>query len=62
MPVILTEVMRYNAAEVPTKMGTFSQYQYPHALARYAEIGRFVGCREKTMQKYLKTLSQNWKS
>ena len=32
--------MRYNAAEVPTKMGTFSQYQYPHALARYAELGR----------------------
>ena len=28
--VILTEVMRYNAAEVPTKMGTFSQYKYPH--------------------------------
>ena len=45
--VILTEVMRYNAAEVPTKMGTFSQYQYPHALARYAEIGRFVGCQGK---------------
>ena len=42
--VILTEVMRYNAAEVPTKMGTFSQYQYPHALARYAELGRFAGC------------------
>ncbi len=35
--------MRYNAAEVPTKMGTFPQYQYPKTLARYAEIGRFVG-------------------
>ena len=45
--VILTEVMRYNAAEVPTKMGTFSQYQYPHALARYAELGRFAGCTGK---------------
>ena len=42
--VLLTEVMRYNASEVPTKMGTFSQYQYPHALARYAELGRFAGC------------------
>ena len=38
--VILTDVIRYNAAEVPTKMGTFSQYQYPHAKARYAEIAR----------------------
>mgnify|MGYP000845769737 CR=1 FL=1 len=46
--VILTEVMRYNAAEVPTKMGTFSQYQYPHALARYAELGRFAGCQGNT--------------
>ena len=41
--LVLTDVMRYNSAEVPTKMGTFPQYQYPHTLARYAEIGRFVG-------------------
>ena len=46
--VILTEVMRYNAAEVPTRMGTFPQYQYPHTLARYAELGRFVGCKGNT--------------
>ena len=41
--VVLTDVMRYNSAEVPTKMGTFPQYEYPHTLARYAEIGRYVG-------------------
>ena len=41
--VILTDVIRYNAAEVPTKMGTFSQYQYPHAKARYAEIAKACG-------------------
>ena len=41
--LVLTDVMRYNAEEVPTKMGTFPQYQYPKTLARYAEIGRFVG-------------------
>lgn len=46
--VILTEVMRYNAAEVPTRMGTFSQYEYPKTLARYAELGRYVGCTGKT--------------
>ena len=40
--------MRYNAAEIPIKMGTFSQYQYPHALARDAELGRFVGCAGQT--------------
>lgn len=41
--VILTRVMRYNAAEVPTKMGTFPQYQYPHAKARYCEFARYCG-------------------
>lgn len=51
--VVLTEVIRYNAAEVPTKMGTFSQYEYPHALARYAELGRFAGCQGKDDQEVL---------
>ena len=41
--VILTRVARYNAAERPTRMGTFSQYQYPQAKRRYAEMGRFCG-------------------
>ena len=41
--VILTRVMRYNAAERPTKMGTFPQYDHPHTLARYAEAGCFCG-------------------
>jgi len=41
--VILTRVMRYNAADVPTKMGTFSQYQYPHAKERYVECARYCG-------------------
>lgn len=48
--LVLTDVMRYNSAEVPTKMGTFPQYQYPHTLARYAEIGRFVGLTGKDDQ------------
>ncbi|HIW20915.1 MAG TPA: bifunctional acetaldehyde-CoA/alcohol dehydrogenase [Candidatus Dorea intestinavium] len=48
--VILTEVMRYNAAEAPTKMGTFSQYQYPDTLKAYAEMGRYAGCAGSTDQ------------
>ena len=48
--VLLTDVMRYNAAEAPTKMGTFPQYQYPHALARYAEAARFCGITGKNDQ------------
>ncbi|MGN0404499.1 MAG: bifunctional acetaldehyde-CoA/alcohol dehydrogenase [Bariatricus sp.] len=54
--LVLTEVMRYNSAEVPTKMGTFSQYQYPHTLARYAEIGRFVGLSGKDDQEVFEKL------
>ena len=54
--LVLTEVMRYNSAEVPTKMGTFPQYQYPHALARYAEIGRFVGLTGKDDQEVFEKL------
>lgn len=45
--LLITEVMRYNIAEAPTKMGTFSQYQYPQALERYAECARFVGVQGK---------------
>lgn len=41
--LLISYVMRFNAAEKPAKMGTFPQYQYPKTLARYAEIGRFVG-------------------
>ncbi|MBQ8278541.1 MAG: bifunctional acetaldehyde-CoA/alcohol dehydrogenase [Roseburia sp.] len=55
--LLITEVMKFNATDVPTKMGTFSQYQYPHALERYAECARFVGVCGKddkeTFEKFL---------
>lgn len=41
--LLITEVMKFNASENPKKMGTFSQYAYPHTLARYAEIASFLG-------------------
>ena len=41
--VILTRVMRYNAVDAPTKMGTFSQYEYPKAKARYVEAAKYCG-------------------
>ena len=41
--LLITDVMRFNAAEVPTKMGTFSQYKYPHCKARYVECADFLG-------------------
>ena len=41
--LMICHVLRYNAAEVPEKMGTFPQYDHPHTLARYAECARFCG-------------------
>ena len=41
--LLITRVMRYNADPVPPKMGTFSQYAYPHTLERYCECARFLG-------------------
>lgn len=41
--LLINEVMKYNIAEAPVKMGTFSQYKYPEILKRYAEIASFVG-------------------
>lgn len=45
--LLITDVMRFNAAEVPTKMGTFSQYQYPHCKSRYVECADFLGIQGK---------------
>ena len=41
--LMICHVLRYNAAEVPAKMGTFPQYDHPHTLARYAECAHFCG-------------------
>ena len=41
--LMIDEVLRFNAAEVPAKMGTFSQYDHPHTLARYAEVADYLG-------------------
>ena len=58
--LLITEVMRFNATDVPTKMGTFSQYQYPHALERYAECAHFLGICGKddkeTLEKFIEKI------
>ena len=41
--LMLEYVIRFNSAEVPTKMGTFSQYAYPHTKRRYAEVAEYLG-------------------
>ncbi len=45
--LMLEEVIRFNSVEVPTKMGTFPQYEHPHTLARYAELAEYLGVKGK---------------
>jgi len=40
--LLISRVLRYNAAENPVKMGTFSQYDHPHTLERYAEVADYL--------------------
>ena len=54
--LVLDEVMRFNAEEVPTKMGTFPQYEYPHALRKYAEIADSLNLGGNTDQEKLERL------
>lgn len=54
--LMLEEVLRFNAAEAPAKMGTFSQYDHPHTLARYAEVADSLGLGGKTDEEKLENL------
>ena len=54
--LMISYVLRYNAAEVPVKMGTFSQYDHPHTLARYAEIADYLGLGGNTDEEKLENL------
>ena len=40
---MIDQVLRFNAAEVPAKMGTFPQYDHPHTLSRYGQIADYLG-------------------
>ena len=54
--LMIDEVLRFNSAEVPTKMGTFSQYDHPHTLARYAEVATALGLKGETDEDKLESL------
>ena len=54
--LMIDEVLRFNAAEVPAKMGTFPQYGYPHTLARYAEVADYLGIKGRNDAEKLKNL------
>ena len=54
--LMIDEVLRFNAAEVPAKMGTFSQYDHPHTLARYAEVADYLKLGGATDEEKLENL------
>ena len=54
--LMIDEVIRFNMVEVPTKMGTFSQYDHPHTMARYAEVATALGLKGKTDEEKVENL------
>ena len=54
--LLISIVLRFNAAEVPTKMGTFPQYDHPKTLAKYAKVSRAIGFGGKTDEESLENL------
>ena len=54
--LMIEEVLRFNAAETPAKMGTFPQYDHPHTLRRYAEVAEALGVTRGTDQEKLEAL------
>ena len=54
--LMLNEVIKFNASEVPAKMGTFPQYEYPRTLARYAEVADALNLGGKTNEEKVENL------
>ncbi len=54
--LLIDEVIRFNSSETPVKMGTFSQYDHPHTLARYAEIADHLGLGGETNEEKMENL------
>lgn len=54
--LMIEEVLRFNASEAPAKMGTFSQYDHPHTLARYAEVADYLSLGGKNDKEKLENL------
>ncbi len=54
--LVIDRVMRFNASEAPTRMGTFPKYDHPHALRRYAEVAEKLGIGGKDDSEKLENL------
>jgi acetaldehyde dehydrogenase/alcohol dehydrogenase len=54
--LMISEVLRFNAADAPSRMGSFPQYDHPHTLERYAEIANALNLGGKTDEEKLENL------
>ncbi len=54
--LMIEEVIRFNSAEVPTKMGTFPQYDHPHTMNRYAQVADYLGLGGKSDEEKVENL------
>ena len=54
--LLINEVLRFNSSEAPTKMGTFSQYDHPHTIEKYAEVADYLGLGGNTNEEKLENL------
>lgn len=54
--LMINEVLKFNADEAPLKMGTFSQYDHPHTLQRYAEVADYLNLGGKDDKQKLNNL------
>ena len=59
--LMLEEVIRFNSADKPTKMGTFPQYAYPQCKARYADVAKYCGLKGKTDDELVEALIKKLK-
>ena len=59
--LMLEEVIRFNSADCPTKMGTFPQYAYPQCKGRYADVAKYCGLKGKTDDELVEALIKKLK-
>ena len=54
--LMLEQVIRFNSSETPVKMGTFSQYDHPKTLAKYASVADALGLGGKSNEDKVENL------
>lgn len=59
--LLLTEVIKFNAADAPTKQAAFAQYKYPNAAWRYGRIADYLGLGGSTDEEKVELLVESIK-